>query len=54
MAKDIGYDSEILSGYNFETKLGELHSSDMSLAITRARRSGQRGTQIPNQSIRTL
>jgi hypothetical protein len=23
---DIGYDPKLLSGYNFETKLGELHS----------------------------
>ena len=25
--KDIGYDPELLAGYNFETKLGELHAA---------------------------
>jgi benzoyl-CoA 2,3-epoxidase subunit B len=50
--KDIGYDSELLAGYNFETKLGELHSSDIEFGDYKGQAKWKRLTQIPNQSIR--
>jgi benzoyl-CoA 2,3-dioxygenase component B len=50
--KDIGYDSELLAGYNFETKLGELHSSEIEFGDYKGQPKWQRVTQIPNQSIR--
>ena len=50
--KDIGYDAALLAGYNFETKLGELHSPEIEFGDYQGQRKWQRVTQIPNQSIR--
>ena len=50
--KDIGYDPELLAGYHFETKLGELHSPDIEFGDFKGQPKWQRVTQIPNQSIR--
>ena len=50
--KDIGYDQELLANYQFETKLGELHSSEIEFGDFQGQPKWQRVTQIPNQSIR--
>jgi benzoyl-CoA 2,3-epoxidase subunit B len=49
---DIGYDPKLLSGYNFETKLGELHSPEIEFGDYKGQPKWQRVAQIPNQSIR--
>ncbi|MGH7771621.1 MAG: Phenylacetic acid catabolic protein [Candidatus Binatia bacterium] len=50
--KDIGYDPSLLGDYNFETKLGELHTSEIEFGDFRAQPKWERVEQIPNQSIR--
>lgn len=50
--KDIGYDPALLGGYKFETKLAELHSSEIEFGDFRGRNKWERVEQIPNQSIR--
>jgi benzoyl-CoA 2,3-dioxygenase component B len=50
--KDIGYDPTLLDGYNFETKLGELHASDIEFGDFKGQPKWERVTQIPNQTIR--
>jgi benzoyl-CoA 2,3-epoxidase subunit B len=50
--KDIGYDPELLGDYNFETKLGELHSPEIEFGDFRGQRKWERIGEIPNQSIR--
>jgi benzoyl-CoA 2,3-epoxidase subunit B len=50
--KDIGYDPELLGNYNFETKLGELHSPEIEFGDFQGQRKWERVSQIPNQSIR--
>jgi benzoyl-CoA 2,3-dioxygenase component B len=50
--KDIGYDSSLLGDYKFETKLGELHTSEIEFGDFKAQRKWERVGQIPNQSIR--
>ncbi|HEX2229403.1 MAG TPA: Phenylacetic acid catabolic protein, partial [Candidatus Binatia bacterium] len=49
---DIGYDQALLQGQTFETKLGELHSSEIEFGDYRGQQKWQRLGQIPNQSIR--
>jgi len=50
--KDIGYDPALLADYQFETKLGELHSPDIEFGDFKGQRKWERIGQIPNQSIR--
>jgi benzoyl-CoA 2,3-dioxygenase component B len=50
--KDIGYDSSLLGDYQFETKLGELHTPEIEFGDFKGRRKWERIGQIPNQSIR--
>jgi benzoyl-CoA 2,3-dioxygenase component B len=50
--KDIGYDSELLGDYKFETKLGELHTPEIEFGDFRGQPKWQRVEHIPNQSIR--
>src|SRR5881396_4040999 len=50
--KDIGYDPALLGDYNFETKLGELHTPEIEFGDFKGQTKWQRVTQIPNQSIR--
>ena len=50
--KDIGYDPSLLGDYKFETKLGELHASEIEFGDFKAQRKWERVEQIPNQSIR--
>lgn len=50
--KDIGYDEALLGDYQFETKLGELHSPDIEFGDFKGQRKWERIGQIPNQSIR--
>ncbi len=50
--KDIGYDPVLLGDYQFETKLGELHSPDIEFGDYKGQRKWERVGQIPNQSIR--
>lgn len=50
--KDIGYDAALLGDYNFETKLGDVHSSDIEFGDYQGATKWQRVGQIPNQSIR--
>jgi len=50
--KDIGYDSSLLGDYKFETKLGELHGSEIEFGDFRGQPKWERAGQIPNQSIR--
>ena len=50
--QDIGYDPALLNNYQFETKLGELHSSEIEFGDFKGQAKWQRLTQIPNQSIR--
>jgi benzoyl-CoA 2,3-dioxygenase component B len=50
--KDIGYDASLLGDYQFETKLGELHTSEIEFGDFKGQRKWERIGQIPNQSIR--
>ncbi len=50
--KDIGYDPSLLGDYKFETKLGELHHSEIEFGDFKSRPKWARVEQIPNQSIR--
>jgi benzoyl-CoA 2,3-dioxygenase component B len=50
--KDIGYDPSLLGDYKFETKLGELHGSEIEFGDFRGQPKWKRAGQIPNQSIR--
>jgi benzoyl-CoA 2,3-dioxygenase component B len=50
--KDIGYDPSLLGDYKFETKLGELHTSEIEFGDFIAQAKWERVEQIPNQSIR--
>ena len=50
--KDIGYDASLLGDYQFETKLGELHGSEIEFGDFKSQRKWERVEQIPNQSIR--
>jgi benzoyl-CoA 2,3-dioxygenase component B len=50
--RDIGYDSELLGDYKFETKLGELHSPEIEFGDFTGQHKWERVGQIPNQSIR--
>ncbi|MFQ5683988.1 MAG: Phenylacetic acid catabolic protein [Candidatus Binatia bacterium] len=50
--KDIGYDSARLGNYQFETKLGELHTPEIEFGDFKGRRKWERIAQIPNQTIR--
>lgn len=50
--KDIGYDPALLGDYKFETKLGELHASEIEFGDFKGQRKWERVGQIPNQSIR--
>lgn len=50
--KDIGYDASLLGDYQFETKLGELHSGEIEFGDFKGQPKWERVTQIPNQSIR--
>ena len=50
--QDIGYDPALLNNYQFETKLGELHSPEIEFGDFKGQAKWQRLTQIPNQSIR--
>ncbi|MBI4527286.1 MAG: phenylacetate-CoA oxygenase subunit PaaI, partial [Deltaproteobacteria bacterium] len=50
--KDIGYDAALLGDYEFETKLGETHSSEIEFGDFKAQTKWERVGQIPNQSIR--
>jgi benzoyl-CoA 2,3-dioxygenase component B len=49
---DIGYDSSLVGDYIFETKLGELHSSEIEFGDFKGQQKWERLEQIPNQSIR--
>lgn len=50
--KDIGYDPSLLGDYNFETKLGDLHHSEIEFGDFKGQRKWEKVEQIPNQSIR--
>ncbi len=50
--RDIGYDADLLGGYRFETKLGELHGDDIEFGDYQGKAKWERVGQIPNQSIR--
>ncbi len=50
--KDIGYDSPLLGNYQFETKLGEIHSPRIEFGDFKGQSKWERVGQIPNQSIR--
>jgi benzoyl-CoA 2,3-epoxidase subunit B len=50
--KDIGYDPSLLGDYKFETKLGELHTSEIEFGDFKGQRKWERAEQMPNQSIR--
>jgi len=50
--RDIGYDPALLHDQKFETKLGELHSSEIEFGDFKGQPKWQRVGQIPNQSIR--
>jgi benzoyl-CoA 2,3-dioxygenase component B len=50
--KDIGYDPALLGDYNFETKLGELHTGEIEFGDFKGQSKWERIGQIPNQSIR--
>ncbi len=50
--KDIGYEPSLLGNYKFETKLGELHTSEIEFGDFKGQRKWERVEQIPNQSIR--
>jgi benzoyl-CoA 2,3-dioxygenase component B len=49
---DIGYDSSLVGDYQFETKLGDLHSPGIEFGDFRGQTKWERVEQIPNQSIR--
>ena len=50
--RDIGYDPSLLGDYKFETKLGELHHSEIEFGDFKGRHKWETVEQIPNQSIR--
>jgi benzoyl-CoA 2,3-dioxygenase component B len=50
--KDIGYDAALLGDYQFETKLGEIHSPEIEFGDFKGQPKWERIGQIPNQSIR--
>ncbi|MGH7825732.1 MAG: Phenylacetic acid catabolic protein [Candidatus Binatia bacterium] len=50
--KDIGYDATLLGDYQFETKLGELHTPEIEFGDFKGQRKWEQLGQIPNQSIR--
>ena len=50
--KDIGYDPSLLGDYKFETKLDELHHSEIEFGDFKGQHKWERVEQIPNQSIR--
>ena len=50
--KDIGYDPELLGDYKFETKLGEIHTSEIEFGDFQGQTKWEKVKQIPNQSIR--
>lgn len=50
--KDIGYEPSLLADYKFETKLGELHHSEIEFGDFKGQRKWERAEQIPNQTIR--
>jgi benzoyl-CoA 2,3-dioxygenase component B len=50
--RDIGYDPSLLGDYKFETKLGELHTSEIEFGDFKGQRKWERSEQVPNQSIR--
>jgi len=50
--QDIGYDTQLLGDYKFETKLGELHTPEIEFGDFQGQAKWERVTQIPNQSIR--
>ena len=50
--RDIGYDASLLGDYKFETKLGDLHSSEIEFGDYKGQHKWERVSQIPNQSIR--
>jgi benzoyl-CoA 2,3-dioxygenase component B len=50
--KEIGYDATLLGDYKFETKLGDLHTSEIEFGDFKAQPKWERAEQIPNQSIR--
>lgn len=50
--KDIGYDASLLGDYKFETKLGDLHSSEIEFGDFIGQHKWERVEQIPNQTIR--
>lgn len=49
---DIGYDPALLDNYQFETKLGEIHTPEIEFGDFKGQKKWQRIGQIPNQSIR--
>jgi benzoyl-CoA 2,3-epoxidase subunit B len=49
---DIGYDPSLLGDYQFETKLGDLHTPEIEFGDFKGQRKWERIGQIPNQSIR--
>lgn len=50
--KDIGYDPSLLSNYQFETKLGDLHNPEIEFGDFKGQRKWERVEGIPNQSVR--
>src|ERR1041384_4702448 len=50
--QDIGYDTQLLGDYKFETKLGELHTQEIEFGDFQGQAKWQRVTKITNQSIR--
>ena len=50
--KDIGYDATLLGNYQFETKLGELHTPEVEFGDFRGQARWNRVGEIPNQAIR--
>ncbi len=50
--RDIGYDPSLLGDHKFETKLGELHNSQIEFGDFVGQPKWARVEQIPNQSIR--
>lgn len=50
--RDIGYGADLLSDYQFETKLGELHHPEIEFGDFKGQPKWEKIGQIPNQSIR--
>ena len=50
--KDIGYDPALLGDYKFETKLGEIHASEIEFGDFTGQPKWDRVERIPSQSIR--